>query len=82
MQAIQVKTLPCTEKLPTRVKAWCASGSIIISTYWIPDNVNRHGFTAKALCEKLGWTGSLLSGDLPNGDTCFVFEPTSRRSQP
>ena len=79
MQAIQVRTLPYTNTRPTRIKAWCASGSITLSAFNIPDGVTRHGFAAKALCDKLGWTGSLLSGELPNGDTAFVFDaPASR----
>lgn len=31
MQAIQTKVLPATNFRPTRIKAWCARGSIVVS---------------------------------------------------
>ena len=79
MQAIQVRTLPYTNTRPARVKAWASAGSVTLSAHAVPANVSPHGFAAAKLCAKLGWTGSLLSGSLPNSDSCFVFDvPTSR----
>lgn len=34
---------------------------------------NPHEVAARALCERLGWTGTLVSGGLPNGDTVWCF---------
>jgi hypothetical protein len=69
MQAITTKVISCTNTLPTRVKATCDAGSLVL-TYHGEDS---HWQCAKALRDKLGWTGAMLGGGMANGDQCFVF---------
>lgn len=44
MQAIQTKIIPATNFRPTRIKAWCARGSITVPYYSLP---NEGGFEQK-----------------------------------
>lgn len=39
-----------------------------------------HADAAVALCRKLGWTGELIGGGLPNGDNCYVFAESDRHT--
>jgi len=81
MQAIQTKVITVTSTRPTRIKAWCAGGSLTM-TY--PSGHNNpqsaHRVVAQALVKKLGWVGQHYGGDalkggcLPNGNYCFVLD--------
>ena len=86
MQAIQTKYLPATNFKPSRIKAFCAAGSVTISFPHEFSGQKCHRQAAEALAVKLGWDyqtkpypegytprGKLLGGCLPNGDSCFVF---------
>lgn len=70
MQAIQTKYLPATNTKPSRIKAWCEAGSIIVSYSHEHDVSGEHYAAAQALVVKLGWTGpyygELKQGALPN----------------
>ena len=78
MQAIQTKYLGATNYRPSRIKAWCDAGSVVI-TYpheMHDDDANQHA--AEALQHKLGWDtaqyGHLHGGALPgNAGYAFVF---------
>ena len=65
LQAIQVHYRPNTRT----ARAFCFSGSLALPV----DDFETDAITvAKALQTKIGWTGSLTSGRLPNGDFVFV----------
>lgn len=72
MKAIQTRYMPATNTLPSRVKAW-ANGvkPLIISA----GDDNAHAAAAVALCRRMGWTGTLVSGGMPDqsGEVfCFM----------
>jgi hypothetical protein len=78
MQAIITKFLGPTNSKGPRVKARCDAGSITVNWVGSYGSDTNHFMAAKALAEKLGWTGdsygSLLGGSLPDGKGhCFVF---------
>jgi len=52
MQAILTRTLPCTEHRPTRIKATCERGSIVISWPEAPSCDGAHRIVAQTLCKK------------------------------
>jgi hypothetical protein len=41
-------------------------------------NEDNHADVALALCHKLDWKGELVPGELPNGNTVFVFTGRDR----
>lgn len=69
MQAIQTKYLPCTNFRPSRVKAWCGAGSIVLSWDHALNVEENHAKAANALASNLGWVGgnygALVGGCLP-----------------
>lgn len=77
MQAIQVKYLPCTNNKGSRIKAWCAAGSVTIGYPHELSGQAVYRAAAELLTDKLAWNtgdyGAMLGGCLPNGDYCFVF---------
>lgn len=75
MQAIQTKVITVTSTRPTRIKAWCAGGSLTMTYPSGHDNPqSAHRVVAQALVEKLGWGYALKGGCLPSGDYCFVMD--------
>lgn len=84
MQAIQIKFLPATNTKGSRLKAFCAAGSITVGFHSTeasqPDLQALE--VAEMLRAKLGWTeeyyGKLHIGGLPNGDYVAVFEDKDR----
>lgn len=79
MQAINVKYMPATNTKPTRVKATAGRQSLILST---SSHDEPEQAAALALARRLGWTGSLVSGVQPNGDTVFCFVESHGHKQP
>lgn len=81
MQAIQTRFICPTNTKGTRIKAWCAAGSITIPYPYDLSGQACHRRAAEALASKLGWVkekaksygDGLLGGCLPNGDYCFIF---------
>lgn len=77
MQAIQTKYLPYTNFRPSRVKAWCDAGSIIISWDHALNVEENHAKAANALAEARGWTGpaygTLVRGALPEPARGYAF---------
>lgn len=71
-QAIQVKYLGPTNYLGSRYKATAAAGSITVGVddaLSIESNVIA---AAQALCDKFGWVGGMVYGQLADGSYVFV----------
>ena len=81
MQAIQVKTLPCTANKPTRYKAKAFSGSIITSG---DGHADPAAYAKDMLCRKLKWDGAerMLRGTLPDGSEVFIFDAPLSQPEP
>lgn len=78
MQAIITKFIGPTNYRGSRIKAKCQAGSITVSYEHGLGTDDNHDAAAKALAEKLGWTGDgygkLVGGGLPDGTgNCYVF---------
>lgn len=57
MQAIQTKILPATNTNPTRIKAWCARGSLTLSAGAMPGDMmlsdeRAHAHVARLLSDR------------------------------
>lgn len=80
MKAIIVKYLPATNTLPARYRA-SAEG---VKPYLASVNLASHSpaYAVVALCLRMGWTGTLVSGGLPNGDEVFCFTDSSALTVP
>ena len=77
MQAIQTKYIGPTNTRSSRIKAWCAAGSITISYPHELSGQSVYRAAAELLADKLNWNtgnyGAMLGGCLPDGSYCFVF---------
>jgi hypothetical protein len=78
MQAIITKYFGPTNFRGSRIKASCEAGSLTVSYDYALNIDGNHDAAAKALAEKLGWTGdafgALVGGGLPNGrGNAYVF---------
>lgn len=78
MQAIQTRYLPATNTKPSRIKAWCDAGSIIVPYSYEHSESDIHYAAAMQLAHKLKWVndsyGTLVQGGLPNNaGYCHVF---------
>jgi len=71
MQAIKTKYLPATFTKPSRIKAECEAGNLIIPYEHSLDILSNHQKAAHELIKKLGWTHivKLHTGELKD---CFV----------
>ena len=74
MRAIHTKVLRSTRTKGIRIKAQDGDrNSITIPwTIEIPRTIAHHK-AAKALCDKMGWTGNLIDGWLRGNEYVFVF---------
>ncbi len=74
MQAIVTKYLGPTEYRGSRIRAAAEAGSLTID---YPSEArageDAHRVAAEALRDRLGWTGDLAAGYLPDGRYAFVF---------
>lgn len=73
MQAIVTRYLPAVGSKGSRIKASSAAGQITVPFDHSLNSETRHAQAAIALCKKLNWSGEMVSGEMPNGDTCHVF---------
>lgn len=73
-QAIQTKFLGPTNFRGSRVKAFCAAGSLIHSWDHSQNDFDNHQAAALKLQVKLGWAekNSLFAGSLKDGSLVFV----------
>ena len=74
MQAIQTKYLPCTNSKGSRIKATCAAGSVTVNWNYSSDTKLNHVTAALTLCNKLEWSGDLVTGQLKDGSYVHVFK--------
>jgi hypothetical protein len=88
-QAVLTKVLPCTDTKPTRIKAFCSRGSIVVSYHADVLETDReaHERAFKALIAKFRaedkdrpketknpWAREYIMGGMPNSSSeCFVF---------
>jgi hypothetical protein len=73
MQTIKTKFLSPTDTKPARVKAITTSGiKMLLSWDHGCDTYENHVAAAKALAEKLKWTGQWHGGSADDGEMIFV----------
>lgn len=66
MQAIVTKYVGPTNYRPGRVKATCGAGSTMVEWEHALNTDANHTAAAKALCEKMQWDGTWVSGGNPD----------------
>lgn len=72
-QAITTAFHGPTNTRGSRIKATAYGGSVTVGYDHALDSFENHEAAAKALQKKLGWSGKLQAGGLPNGKGyCFV----------
>jgi hypothetical protein len=77
VQAITTKYIGPSNTRSGRIKASAAAGSVTIP-YPSQHGMERaHATAALALCEKLGWSGTLAQGGMPS-DSGYAFVFTGR----
>ena len=76
-QAITVKILSCTNHKPTRLKARCAGGSLIVSydeaTSKTGTSLLAPQYAAQRLADKMNWKYKLKGGVDFRGDSVFIL---------
>lgn len=88
MQAILTQYLPATNTKPSRIKAECERGSVIVSYPHDLSGADCHVFAADVLVQRFQredkdrygtqpvrnpWSAKRIVGGLPNGSMCHVF---------
>ena len=75
MKAIQTHYLGATYRRGSRIVATAEGGEKPWRVVVPYDHAARdpHEVAAVALARKMGWSGKLMGGGLPNGDRAFVF---------
>lgn len=72
MQTITVKYLGPTNTKGTRIKASCEGGSVTVSRDYSAEVEQDYMRAAKALKDKMGWSGDMVGGHTRDG-MVFVF---------
>jgi len=80
-QAIVTKFLSPTNTKGTRIKATCAAGSLTLNWEYEESSEENHRLAAQKLRDRLGWSGSLISGCLPDGNYCHCLCSTVEAAQ-
>ena len=88
MKAIRTTYHGATDHKPSRISATTgeAGQRIIISRDSVPSEFDTgigngaHGYAARKLCEKMGWTKPLIGGGFPDGSMVWVFENSLDRA--
>jgi hypothetical protein len=68
MKAIRVKYLGPTNHRPSRMKASDSDGNTVTISYSYSDSDGGSYRAAKALCEKMNWTGEIAGGSYGDSD--------------
>jgi len=77
MKAIVTKYLGATDYRGSRIVA-TAEGGHRVTVRYDHGASDPHNIAAVALCKKLGWTGELIAGGLPDGRCVYVFAHCER----
>lgn len=72
MQSIVTKYLGATDSKGSRIKATAYAGSVTLAWNHELDATGNSIAAARALAEKLGWSGSWAMGTLPDSRDVFV----------
>jgi hypothetical protein len=79
MKAITTKYIGTTATKPSRISAYDIDGNRVVINYPVMDRkFSKHSeilyyeIAAKALCNKMGWSGELIGGAIKDGYV-FVF---------
>lgn len=75
MQAIETKYIPVTNTKPSRIKAICDAGTLVVSWDYGLSIEENHQSAAQELINKLGWNKEFISGQLKSGNYAHVFIP-------
>lgn len=77
MKAIITKFIPCTNTKGSRIKASTGKGghSVMIPYPHELNSEDAHEEAAASLCDKMNWSGGLISGTFETGEMVFVFTP-------
>jgi hypothetical protein len=80
MTAITTKCLEHTTHLGVRIRAECASGSILVEWNYDLTSEKNHEAAARALLAKLGWgtESKMHCGTLSDGRRCYVLGRKNR----
>lgn len=78
MKAIRTKYLGPTNFRGSRIVATAEGGHRLVIPYDYGANDHGHSEAALALARKLGWTGVLVPGGLPDGSTAWVFDTADK----
>jgi len=73
MQAIHVRFIGPTDTRGSRYKATAQAGSVTIHSDHALNPSDNAAKAALSLAVKLGWSGEMVAGGLPDGSYAFVF---------
>lgn len=73
MQAIRTKYHGPSNVRGSRISATAAAGRVIVEWDDALNYEQNHAAAAQKLCAKLNWSGTLISGGLPDGSKVHVF---------
>lgn len=79
MKAIVTKYLGPTHSRGSRIVATAEGGHRVTVPYDYGAS-DPHVVAALELARKVGWTGELIEGGLPDGRSCFVFAHSERHT--
>lgn len=74
MQAIQTKYVGPTNYRGTRIIARADAGRIVHHYDYSLGDIGNHKAAAHALADKLGWGGTWVGGNLPDGTMGWVWD--------
>lgn len=73
MKAIQTKFIGPTNTLGSRIIARCDGGKVTMSYDHALNSTQNHSAAAETLMRKMGWSGRVEAGTLPDGTMAHVF---------
>ena len=82
MQTILTKYHGATNCRGSRISATTSGGAGRLALGWDHgiDSEDNHGAAARALMEKMSWSGKMIGGHTKNGDMVWVFAKSSSPS--
>ena len=78
MKAITTKYYGPTNTHGPRMKAWDMDGNSILHHFDCLSSLEEnHNDIARGLCQKMAWSGTLVSGDIEGGKVYVFISPGS-----